>query len=55
MQKQGKYRVLLFSLPVSDNLYVDLIELNGDSPVGYFEREFGLVRGGGNVWGIPIE
>ncbi len=54
MKERGNYRMLLFSLPVSDGMYADLIELNNDSPVAYFEREFGLVRGGDNVWGIEL-
>ena len=54
MQEPGDHRMLLFSLPVSENMYADIIELHNDSPVAYFEREFGLVRGGEDVWGIPL-
>ncbi|MBO6299252.1 MAG: hypothetical protein J6N53_10435 [Lachnospiraceae bacterium] len=55
MKERGNYRMVLFSLPVSDSMYIDLIELSDDSPVAYFEREFGLVRGGSDIWGIPLE
>ncbi len=52
LMKQKDNRLLIYSLPVRNDMEISIIDMNGESVPEYFERQYGISRGGELIWGM---
>lgn len=50
--KRRSSRLLLYSMPVTGNVELSVVELEDKTVPDYFEEKYGIVRGGKYIWGI---
>ena len=52
LQARSSTRLLLYSMPVDENMKLTLVELTNETVPEYFMTNYGVVRGGDYIWGI---